>query len=72
MILHQPTNDNMIGWMPSNEALSLAGDNLKKGASILSFKLPVIIRLVTGWHKCVTDNNSKKCYGIYTSIGGRK
>ena len=63
MILHQPNIDNMIGWMPSNEALSLAGWNTKKGASIRFGKLPVIIRFVTGRHKCVTNKSSETCYG---------
>ena len=37
--LHQTISYNMIGQMPSNEALSLAGYNTKKGASIRSGKI---------------------------------
>ena len=49
----------------------MAGEKQKKGASILSFKLPVIIRFATGWHKGVTDVSSKKCYGVILELGAK-
>ena len=54
LLLHQPMDYKLIGWMLSNEALSLAGVKPKKGSSILPGKLPAIIRLADGCPNLVT------------------
>ena len=49
----------------------MAGEKQKKGASILSFNLPAIIRFATGWHKVVTDVSSKNGYGVIMEVGAK-
>ena len=61
-----------MGWMPSNEALSLAGRNTKKGASILLGKLPLIIRFANGRNILVTLIRREMRYGIILGLGARE
>ena len=58
--------------MPSNEALSLAGWNTKKGASIRFGKLPLIIRFANDCPKRVTPTSNKRCYNAYRDLGARR